>query len=94
VILVALAALKAGSSDSDGIKDNMAAVSGSNGGTECSTWVECSELVLAGEEIAYQARSGAGAFDENNDPSTALVGVFKFGADNVPTRFSEFAWES
>lgn len=94
VILVALAALKSGSSDADGIKDNMAAVSGSNGGTECSTWVECSELIEAGEEIAYQAKSGAGAFDENNDPSTALVGVFKFGADNVPTRFSEFPWAS
>ena len=93
VMLVALAALKGGSGDADTIQANMAAVSGSNGGTECSGWVECSELVLAGEEIAYQALSGAGAFDENNDPTTAIIGVYQYDENNVPSRISEVIFD-
>jgi branched-chain amino acid transport system substrate-binding protein len=89
VMLVALAALKGGSGDSATIQANMAAVSGSNGGTECATWAECSELIEAGEEIAYQALSGAGAFDENNDPKTAIIGVYQYDENNIPSRISE-----
>lgn len=93
VMLVALAALKGGSGDSDTIQANMAAVSGSNGGTECSGWVECAELIEAGEEIAYQALSGAGAFDENNDPTTAIIGVYQYDENNVPSRISEVVFD-
>jgi branched-chain amino acid transport system substrate-binding protein len=71
----------------------MAAVSGSNGGTECTGWVECSELVLAGEEIDYTALSAAGPFDENNDPTTAIIGVYVYDENNIPVRESEVFWE-
>ncbi len=94
VMLVALAALKGGSGDSETIRANMHAVSGSNGGTECSGWVECSELILAGEEIAYKAISGAGAFDINNDPKTAIVGVYQYDGNNVPSRISEVVFDA
>lgn len=94
VMLVALAALKGGSGDSETIRANMHAVSGSNGGTECSGWVECSELILAGEEIAYKATSGAGAFDNNNDPMTAIVGVYQYDGNNVPSRISEVVFDA
>jgi ABC-type branched-subunit amino acid transport system substrate-binding protein len=94
VMLVALAALKGGSSDPDAIKDNMAAVSGSNGGTECTGWVECADLIEAGEEIAYQSLSASGPFDENNDPTSALIGVWQYDANNVPSRIDEVFWEA
>ena len=37
----------------------------------------------AGEDIAYQAVSGAGPFNEDNDPSSAFVGIYRYGADNT-----------
>lgn len=83
-ILVALAALRGGAPDGQTIQENMAAVSGANGGTECTGWVACSELVLAGEEIVYKSIAGTGAFNADNDPSSAYVGVYVYGDDNVP----------
>lgn len=83
-MLVALAALKGGAADSQAIADNMAAVSGANGGTECTGWVECSELIESGEEIIYQASSGVGPFNEANDPGSAWIGVYEYDENNVP----------
>lgn len=94
VILVALAALKGGSSDPSVIAENLPAVSGSTGGEACSGWEECSAAVEAGEEIAYSALSGAGAFDENNDPTTAIIGVYEYDGDNRPHRTSEVDWSA
>ncbi|MFV0633617.1 ABC transporter substrate-binding protein [Demequina sp.] len=94
VMLVALAALKGGSSDPDVIKDNMAAVSGTNGGTECTGWVECSELIEAGEEIDYNSLSASGPFNEDNDPTTAIIGVWQYDENNVPQRVDEVFWEA
>lgn len=79
-ILVALAALKGGAGDGQTIADNLAAVSGANGGTECTGWVECADLIEAGEEINYQAVSGAGPFNEANDPSSAYIGIYEYDA--------------
>ncbi len=84
-MLVALAALKGGGSDGVTIQANMAAVSGANGGTECSGWVACSDLINAGEEITYKSVSGSGPFNSDNDPASAYIGVYVFGEDNVPT---------
>jgi len=94
VILVALAALRGGSSDPAVIQENMASVSGSDGGTECADWAECSALLADGEDIAYQALSGAGAFDDANDPTTAIIGVYQYDADNRPQRISEVNWSA
>jgi branched-chain amino acid transport system substrate-binding protein len=84
-MLVALAALKGGASDGATIQKNMAAVSGANGGTECTGWVECSKLVGEGKDIDYTSASGVGPFNEKNDPSSAFIGIYKFGADNTYT---------
>ena len=84
-MLVALAALKGGGSDGQTVADNLAAVSGANDGTECTGWVECSELIESGEDIIYQAVSGVGPFNEDNDPSSAYVGVYEYGDDNIQT---------
>lgn len=83
-LLVALAALKGGSPDSQVIADNLPAVSGTTGGQECTGWVECKDLIEAGEEISYQSASGVGPFNEANDPSSAYIGVYEYDGNNVP----------
>ncbi|TFH74493.1 MULTISPECIES: ABC transporter substrate-binding protein [Cellulomonas] len=84
-MLVALAALKGGASDGETIQANMAAVSGADGGTECTGWEECSKLLADGEDIAYQSASGVGPFNEANDPSSAFIGIYQFGPENTYT---------
>jgi branched-chain amino acid transport system substrate-binding protein len=83
-MLAALAALKGDGNDGQTVRDNLAAVSGADGGTECTGWVECSELILAGEDIIYQAVAGVGPFNADNDPESAYVGVYVFDDANVP----------
>ncbi len=83
-MLVALAALKGGAPDGVTIQANLAAVSGADGGTECSGWVECSDLINAGEDMMYKSVSGSGSFNSDNDPSSAYIGVYVYGDDNVP----------
>lgn len=85
-ILVALAALKGGATDGSTVQANMAAVSGADGGTACTGFAECAELVAAGEDIDYQAVSGAGPFNDANDPSSAFIGIYQYGDDNT------YAW--
>ncbi len=83
-MLVALAAVRGGANDGVTIKDNLPAVSGSNGGTECSGFVECRDLLDAGDEITYVAVAGSGAFNSDNDPASAFIGVYSFDNDNIP----------
>ncbi|WP_158373557.1 ABC transporter substrate-binding protein [Cellulosimicrobium cellulans] len=81
-ILAALAAVKGGGTDGPTIQANMAAVSGADGGEECTTYADCVELLDAGEDIQYVGQAGVGPFNEDNDPSSAFIGVYKYGADN------------
>ncbi|GAA2727352.1 ABC transporter substrate-binding protein [Cellulomonas aerilata] len=82
VILSALAAIRGEGTDGPTIQENMAAVSGAEGGTACSTFEECAQLLEDGEEIDYETVSGAGAFNDSNDPSSAFIGIYQFGPDN------------
>ncbi|WP_144760488.1 ABC transporter substrate-binding protein [Curtobacterium sp. 9128] len=82
--LAALAAVKGKGTDSGTIQANMAKVSGADGGTECSTFKDCKALLDDGKDIHYTGPSGIGPFDENNDPSTAYIGIYKFDGDNKP----------
>ncbi|GHS86825.1 ABC transporter substrate-binding protein [Cellulomonas hominis] len=81
-LLAALAAVRGKGTDGPTIQANLAAVSGASGGTECSTFADCVKLLDTGEEIQYVGQAGTGPFNENNDPSSAFIGVYKFGADN------------
>lgn len=84
-MLIALAAVRAGDTlDGTALQQNLPAVSGSDGGTECSGFKECADLLASGEEINYQAVSGVGPFNEANDPESAYIGLFKYDANNVP----------
>lgn len=82
-ILAALAAVKAGSTVSADIQKQLHAVSGATGGEECTTFAECAEMIAAGSEIKYTGPSGIGPFDEENDPSSAFVGIYQYGPDNT-----------
>ncbi|MDM7884493.1 MULTISPECIES: ABC transporter substrate-binding protein [Curtobacterium] len=82
--LAALAAVKGKGTDSGTIQANMAAVSGADGGTECSTFADCKKLLDSGEDIHYTGPSGIGPFDSKNDPSSAYIGIYKFDGDNKP----------
>lgn len=84
-ILAALAAIKGGGTDGTTIQANLAAVSGANGGTEVTTFAEGVEALEAGDEITYKAVSGAGPFNDDNDPSSAFIGIYKYGEDNKYT---------
>ena len=83
-ILSALAAKKGGATDPTTIQKNMAAVSGAQGGTECSSYKECADLITKGESIHYKGVSGVGPFNAKNDPSSAFIGIYQFDADNKP----------
>ena len=82
VILAALAAVKGGGTDSQTVQENFAAVSGATGGEECTTYADCVALLEDGKEIQYSGPSGIGPIDEENDPSSAFVGIYTFNAEN------------
>jgi ABC-type branched-subunit amino acid transport system substrate-binding protein len=82
VILAALAAVKAESTAGTDIAAEIRAVSGANGGTEVSSFEEGVAALEAGEEIHYVGVSGIGPINEDNDPSSAFVGVYEYDAKN------------
>jgi len=79
-ILIALAALQGGATDGATIKDNLQSVS--EGGTKCTTFAECADLIADGEDIDYDGISGPISFDENGDPTEAYVSIFQYSAGN------------
>ena len=83
-ILAALAATKGGATDPETIQANLAAVSGANGGEKCGTYADCVALLADGKDIQYQGPSSVGPFNENNDPSSAFIGIYKFNESNKP----------
>ncbi|MFC6285654.1 ABC transporter substrate-binding protein [Nocardioides sp. GCM10027113] len=84
VILAALAAVRGGSTDSQTVRDNYAAVSGATDGEECTSYADCVALLEEGSEIRYAGPSGIGPINDENDPSSAFVGIYTFNNDNAP----------
>ncbi|TDE00196.1 ABC transporter substrate-binding protein [Jiangella asiatica] len=92
-MLLALAALQAGSVESRDIADNLVDVS--REGTECTGWEECAALIEDGEDIDYNGASGPIEFTDAGDPETATIGVYQYGPDNntTPVDFVERTME-
>ena len=63
-------------------RSKSASVSGATDGEECTTFADCVALLEAGGEIRYAGPSGIGPIDDENDPSSAFVGVYTFNAEN------------
>lgn len=82
-ILAALAAIKGKGVTGVDVQKNLASVSGAVGGTKCTGFKECADLLKGNDEIDYEAVSGVGPFNDKNDPSTAFIGIYKYNADNT-----------
>ncbi len=89
VVLLALAAMAAGSTEGDEIAAKLQEVSGGSGdGEKCATFAECAELLNDGETIDYDGNSGPVTFDENGDPTEATIGIFQYKEDNTYERIA------
>ena len=82
-ILVALAATAAGDDSGESIASEMQAVS--TGGTKCTSYQECVDLLADDEDIDYDGVSGPVEFNDAGDPSEATIGIYQYGADNTYT---------
>jgi hypothetical protein len=81
--LVALAAIAGDSIDSEVIKDNLVDVSG--GGTKCTGFTECYELLAEDNtaDIDYEGYSGPIEFSPEGDVTAATIGIYQYLADNT-----------
>ncbi len=76
VMLIALASLAAGDDDAAAISAKI--VEMSKDGTPCTGWVECSELVAAGEDIDYEGVSGPTDMNDTGSPNKATIGIQEY----------------
>lgn len=89
VVLMALAALAAESSLSTEIAGKLSEVSGfTGGGTKCTTFAECAEIINGGGVADYDGLSGGIALNEAGDPTETAVGVYQFDAANMPQTYT------
>lgn len=80
--LIALAAIAGGAIDSETIKNNLVEVS--RGGTKCTGFTECAQLLADGEtDIDYEGYSGPIEFSDAGDVTAATIGIYEYAADNT-----------
>jgi ABC-type branched-subunit amino acid transport system substrate-binding protein len=79
VVIIALAAQQA---KTDGIEYAAEINKVTRGGTKCTTFKECNDLITAGTDIDYDGLSGPLEFSGNGEPTVASYGVQTFAADN------------
>ncbi|GAA0487633.1 amino acid ABC transporter [Paractinoplanes deccanensis] len=82
VIVSALAAIAAKSTDGKAIAAKLPEVSGSSGnGTKCTAFKECADLLGQGKVIDYDGLSGGLKFDGSNDVTETEYQLNVYGAD-------------
>jgi len=59
------------------------------GGTKCSTFSECYDLVQAGEDIDYDGASGPLEFTDLGEPSTGVYDVFEYDSEGNPVTIDQ-----
>ncbi|WP_106816631.1 ABC transporter substrate-binding protein [Microbacterium timonense] len=83
-ILLALAALAAGSTDPAAISEKLIEVSGGSGdGEKCESYADCAAIIVGGGTADYDGISGPITFDEVGDPTEASIGIYQFKDDNT-----------
>ena len=88
VVLLALAALAAGSTDPAEMAAKMSEVSGyTGGGTKCTTFAECAAIINGGGVADYDGLSGGIALNEAGDPTETSIGIYQFDGDNRPQTY-------
>jgi branched-chain amino acid transport system substrate-binding protein len=76
VVLLALAALAANSTDGKAIASKLQEVSGGSGdGTKATDFASAAQIILDGGVVDYDGNSGPITFDENGDPTEATIGI-------------------
>lgn len=89
VILIALAALAANSTEGVDIAAKLQEVSGGTGdGEKATDFASAAQIILDDGTVDYDGASGPVTFDENGDPTEATIGVYEYGDDNKYTRIN------
>ncbi|MFF2275433.1 ABC transporter substrate-binding protein [Agromyces sp. NPDC058126] len=90
VVLLALAAYAANSTDGAEIAKYLQQVSGGTGdGEKVTTYEDGIALLAEGQQIDYDGPSGPITFDENGDPTEATIGIFQYLDDNTYERIGD-----
>jgi branched-chain amino acid transport system substrate-binding protein len=85
VILLALAALEARSTQGANMAEKLQEVSGGSGsGTQCSSFAECADIINDGGTADYDGPSGKVTFNDVGDPTDGNILIQQFDAENVP----------
>jgi branched-chain amino acid transport system substrate-binding protein len=85
VVLLALAALEARSTQGANIAVKLQEVSGGSGsGTKCTSFAECADIINSGGTADYDGPSGAITFNEVGDPTDGNILIQQFDSNNVP----------
>lgn len=85
VVLLALGALQAGSTEGVDIAAELVEISGGvEGGTKCYNFAECADLIAEGTQVDYDGISGPITFNEVGDPTEASIGIYQYDETNVP----------
>ena len=85
VVLLALAALEARSTEGANMAEKLREVSGGSGnGTKCSSFAECADIINDGGTADYDGPSGAITFNEVGDPTDGNILIQQFDGNNVP----------
>lgn len=83
VILLALAAYAANSTEGADIAEYLRQVSGGTGdGEKVESFADAAALLAEGEQVDYDGQSGPITLDENGDPTEATVSIYQAGEDN------------
>jgi branched-chain amino acid transport system substrate-binding protein len=84
VILLALAALEARSTEGANVAEKLQEVSGGSGdGTPCTTFAECADIINDGGTADYNGQSGDVDFNEVGDPTKGNILVQQYQNDNT-----------
>ena len=89
VILAALAAMAANSTEGADMAAKMQEVSGGSGGGEkVSSFAEAAQIIVDGGVVDYDGPSGPITFDDKGDPTEATIGVFEYDGNNQLVRLN------
>ena len=90
VVLLALAAYAANSTDGTEIAKYLQQVSGGSGdGEKVTSFEDGIKLLDEGKQIDYDGPSGPITFDKNGDPTEATIGIFQYNDDNTYSRIGD-----
>ncbi len=86
VIVLALAALEARSTEGANMSEKLQEVSGGSGnGTKCTSFAECADIINDGGTADYDGPSGAITFNDVGDPTDGNILIQQFDGNNVPS---------